>query len=102
MFKAGQAGAIWATSPAESRKRTENEQKFVATLMQWKNEDWARRQQCWRQTIVPYMLKRATVYSRLSQFSNAKVPVATMIVIDENGDTEAFHNQAAKLTSRRP
>ena len=42
------------------------------------------------ENIVPYMLKRATIYSRLSDFANAKVPVETMIMIDENGDTEGF------------
>src|ERR1035441_1296490 len=36
MFKAGQASAIWATYPAENRKRAEEERKFVATLPQLK------------------------------------------------------------------
>ena len=89
MFKAGQAGAIWATSPAENRKHTENERKFVATLAQWKTRLGAETS-VEAENIVPYMLKRATVYSRLSTFPNAKAPVATVIVIDENGDTEAF------------
>ncbi len=42
------------------------------------------------ENIVPYMLKRATVYSRLSDFANAKITAMTTIIIDENGDTEAF------------
>jgi Peptidase family M23 len=89
MFKAGQAGAIWATSPAENRKRADNEKKFVATLIQWKTR-LGPEKTVLAENLVPYMLKRSTVYSRLSEFTNAKVPVATMIIIDENGDTEAF------------
>ena len=89
MFKAGQAGAIWATSPADNRKHAENEKKFVATLAQWKTR-LGPEKTVLEETIVPYMTKRATVYSRLSEFTNAKVPIAAMIIIDENGDTEAF------------
>ena len=36
------------------------------------------------------MLKRATIYSRLSEFSNSKIPVMTIVAINENGDTEGF------------
>src|ERR1035437_2734533 len=89
MFKAGQASAIWATSPAENRKHAENERKFVATLSQWKTK-LGPETKVEAENIVPYMLKRFTVYSRLSNFSSAKVPVMTTILIDENGDTEAF------------
>ncbi len=89
LFKAGQAGAIWATSPPENRKRSEEERKFVATLSQWKTRLGPETKMV-AENIVPYMLKRATVYSRLSDFANAKMPAMTTIIIDENGDTEAF------------
>ena len=59
-----------------------------------KNEDWARRRSGGEEH-VPYMLKRVTVYSRLSQFANAKVPVAAVVMINENGDTDGFHDPAA-------
>jgi hypothetical protein len=89
MFKAGQANAIWATSPAENKKGAETERKFVATLGQWKTR-LGPETKVVAENIVPYMLKRATVYSRLSEFSNAKGQVGTVIIIDENGDTLAF------------
>jgi hypothetical protein len=89
MFKAGQANAIWATSPPENRKRPEDERKFVATLAQWKAKLGAETKVV-EENIVPYMLKRATTYSRLSEFANTKVPVAATIIIDENGNTEVF------------
>lgn len=89
MFEAGQAGAIWATSPADNKKNAENEKRFVATLTQWKKR-LGTETKVDAENIVPYMLKRATIYTRLSEFSNSKVPVATMIAIDENGDTEGF------------
>jgi hypothetical protein len=89
MFEAGQAGAIWATSPAENRKKAENEPKFVATLAAWKKR-LGSETKVEQETIVPHMLKRATIYSRSSTFSNVNVPVETMIIIDENGDTENF------------
>src|SRR5450756_3240114 len=38
MFKAGQAGAIWATYPAETRKQAQQERKFVAMLTQLKTK----------------------------------------------------------------
>ena len=89
MFEAGQAGAIWATSPAENRKSTENGRKFVTTITQWKKR-LGTETKVVQENIVPYMLKRATIYSRLSEFSNAKIPFMTMVAIDENGDTEGF------------
>ncbi len=89
MFNAGQAAAIWATSPAENKKNAESQRKFVATLAQWKKRLGAETKVD-SETIVPYMLKRATVYTRVSEFANAKVPVATVIAVNENGDTAAF------------
>ncbi len=89
MFKAGQANAVWATSTPENKKRTEEARRFVANLSQLKTRLGAETK-VEAENIVPYMLKRATIYSRLSDFSNIKVPVMTMIVIDENGDTEEF------------
>lgn len=89
MFKAGQAGAIWATSPPENKKHAEEERRFVAQLSQWKTR-LGSETKVEAENIVPYMLKRATIYSRLSDFANAKVPVSTTIIIDENGDTEVF------------
>ena len=96
MFKAGQASAIWATYPAESRKRAEEERKFVATLAQLKTK-LGTETKVDAENIVPYMLKRATVYSRLSEFANSKAPVITIIVIDENGETEGFNLRAQPL-----
>lgn len=90
MFKAGQASAIWATFPPEYRKRAEDERKFVATLSQLQKK-LGTETKVEEESIVPYMLKPATVYSRLSDFSNAKVPAATIIIINQNGDTEAFN-----------
>jgi Peptidase family M23 len=90
MFKAGQASAIWATYPQEYRKRAEDERKFVATMSQLKTK-LGTETKVEEENIVPYMLKPATIYSRLSDFANAKVPVATVVIIDQNGDTEAFN-----------
>ena len=89
MFKAGKGSAIWATYPADNRKSAENGKKFVATLEQWKKNLGAETKVVAENT-APYLLKRVTVYSRLSQFANAKVQVETMIMIDENGDTDGF------------
>jgi hypothetical protein len=89
MFKAGQGNAIWATTTSENKKRAEGERRFVTGLSQWKTK-LGSETKVESENIVPYMLKRATIYSRLSDFSNAKVPVATMIIIDQNGDTDEF------------
>jgi hypothetical protein len=89
LFKAGKGSAIWATYPADNRKSAENGKKFVATLEQWKKNLGAETKVVAENT-APYLLKRVTVYSRLSQFANAKVQVETMIMIDENGDTDGF------------
>jgi Peptidase family M23 len=88
MFKAGQGAAIWATSPAESKKRV-SEQKYVASLAQLKTK-LGPETKVMAETFLPFLLKRATVYTRRSQFANADVPVATLIVIDENGETQMF------------
>ncbi len=89
MFKAGQASAIWATYPAENRKRTEDERRFISTIGQLKTR-LGTETKVVEENIVPYLVKRVTVYSRLSEFSNAKVQVATVIMINENGATEGF------------
>ncbi len=89
MFKAGKGSAIWATYPAEVRKNAANERKFVATLEQLKAK-LGPETKVVAETSAPYMLKRVTVYSRLSEFANAKVQVATVVMINENGDTDGF------------
>jgi len=86
MFKAGQGSAIWATYPAETRKHADEERKFVATLAEWKKRLGAETK-VEAEAMLPHMLKRATIYSRLSEFSNAKVQFETLIMISENGET---------------
>jgi hypothetical protein len=89
MFKAGQGSAIWATYPAETKKHADEERKFLATLAQLKAKLGAETKVVAENT-APYMLKRVTVYSRLSEFANAKVQVATVIMINEDGPTDGF------------
>jgi hypothetical protein len=89
MFEAGQGGAIWATYPAENRKSAENGKKFAAGLTQLKTKLGAETKLV-DENVAPYMLKRVTVYSRLSEFANAKVQVATVIMINEDGSTDGF------------
>ena len=48
------------------------------------------------------MMKRVTIYSRLSQFANVKVPVETVVMINENGDTEVFTVRPLQFAPRRP
>ena len=89
MFMAGQASAIWASSPPEARKNAAEEKKFMATIGGLKGKLGTETKML-EETIVPYLTKRVTVYSRLSEFSNAKVPVATIVMINENGYTDGF------------
>ncbi len=89
MFKAGQVSAIWATYPAETRKQAQQERKFVAMLTQLKTRLGAETKVVAENTL-PYIMKRVTVYSRLSEFANAKVQIATVVMINENGDTDGF------------
>jgi Peptidase family M23 len=88
MFEAGQGSAIWASLTADDKKRMA-EQKYAAGLSQLKTK-LGNETKVEAEGIVPHMLKRATVYSRLSDFANIKGPVATLAVIDENGETEIF------------
>lgn len=110
MFKAGQGSAIWATYPAENRKDAENGRKFEAMLAQVKTK-LGPETKVVAENTAPYMLKRVTIYSRLSEFANAKVPVATVVMINENGATDGFtvrplpsppegHNAGYKDTTR--
>ncbi len=89
MFKAGQASAIWASYPAEGKKDPENGKKFEAMLTQVKAK-LGPETSVVEERITPYMMKRVTIYSRLSQFANVKVPVETVVMINENGATEIF------------
>ena len=89
MFEAGQAGAIWATFSAEDKKKPESGKRFEATAEALKKR-LGSETKVRQESIVPHMLKRATIYTRLSDFAGANVPVATVIVIVENGDTENF------------
>jgi hypothetical protein len=110
MFKAGQGSAIWATYPADNRKSAENGKKFAATLAQLKTK-LGPETKVVAENTAPYLLKRVTVYSRLSEFANAKVQVATVVMVNENGDTDGFtvrplssppegHNAGYKDTAR--
>ncbi len=89
MFMAGQTSAIWASSPPEARKNAAEEKKFMASIGGLKGKLGPETKMV-QETIVPYLTKRITVYSRLSQFSNAKVPVATVVMINEDGYTDGF------------
>jgi hypothetical protein len=110
MFKAGKASAIWATYPAESRKNAENGRKFTATLEQLKAK-LGPETKVVTENISPFLLKRATIYSRLSEFANTKVQVTTVVMINEDGGTDGFtvrplssppegHNAGYKDTTR--
>jgi hypothetical protein len=110
MFKAGKASAIWATYPAESRKNAENGKKFEATLAELKAK-LGPETKVVTEYISPFLLKRATIYSRLSEFANTKVQVATVVMINEDGSTDGFtvrplssppegHNAGYKDTTR--
>ena len=89
MFMAGQASAIWASSPPEAKKNAAEEKKFMTTIGGLRGKLGTETKMV-EEAIVPYMTKRVTVYSRLSEFSNAKVQVATVIMINENGYTDGF------------
>jgi hypothetical protein len=89
MFMAGQVGAIWASSPPEAKKNPAEEKRFMASIGGLRSKLGTETKMV-QEAIVPYMTKRVTVYTRLSEFSNTKVPVATIVMINENGYTDGF------------
>ena len=42
------------------------------------------------ENLEPFMLSRATLYSRLSSFEDVKVPIMTTIIVKENGEIDGF------------
>lgn len=89
LFNAGETSAMWATYAPELKKRAGSEEKWTAAMKNM-HEKLGKQTAVLEENKVPFMLGRATLFSRLSQFENVKVPIMFTIIVKENGEVDGF------------
>jgi len=83
LFESGQSAQLFASFAPPLKK--EGSVAKLATTAKEVATQWGREQKILGENFAPDLLSRATVYSRFSQFSLIKVPVFTVMVLDEQG-----------------
>ncbi len=89
MFNNVQSSAFWATLSPGLKKRATSEVKYSEANKKMR-ERMGAETKVLAENIVPYVMAPDTVYSRLSQFSNVRVPVITTITINQRGEVDMF------------
>jgi len=89
MFNHTQAGEMWQTLSEGLRKHSGKEDRFIEYNKKLR-EKMGLETKMLDETIVPYIMAPDTVYSRLSEFANARVPIMTEITINQRGQIDAF------------
>jgi hypothetical protein len=89
MFNHSDTGQMWASLSEGLRKQSGKEDRF-ATINKKMRERFGPETEMLEETIVPYILAPDTTYSRLSRFQNVRLPVMTIITINQRGQIDAF------------
>ncbi len=87
-FESGQSAALYAAFSPQMKKKSDAA-KMAAVAKQMGTE-WGHEQKMLGENFVPDMLSANTVYSRYSQFSKGKDPIFTAMILNEQGQIEAF------------
>lgn len=89
LFNAGQIGALWATFTEGTKKNYGSEEKF-ATQIKKIRDGVGTETKMLRETVGPTMRTSGTVYSRLSDFTNTRGEVVSVIGLNEQGQVDTF------------
>lgn len=87
---AGQADDLWAMF-AESMKQALGGQQKFSDMMAQGHAQVGTETKMLEESLVPFLIGPATVYSRLSQFSSAPMPIMTVIAVDTSGQLVGFY-----------
>ena len=90
MFNHGESSQMWASLSEGLRKRSGKEERF-SEINKKIRERMGTETQMLQETIVPYIMAPDTVYSRLSNFSNVRVPVISTITLNQRGQIDGFN-----------
>jgi len=104
MFNHSQTSEMWAAMSENlktiSNKQAERAKKgltgkdMFAEINKKMRERMGPETQLMEENIVPYLYAPDTVYSRLSMFQNARVPVMSVITLNQRGQIDAFDIKA--------
>jgi len=89
MFNHTQTTEMWASLSDGLRRHSGKEERFVEVNKKLR-EKMGLETQMLAETIVPYIMAPDTVYSRLSNFANARVPIIVEITINQRGQIDGF------------
>ncbi len=89
LFNSGQMGAMWATFSEGLKKRSGSQEKFAAASKSLR-EHLGSETKMVNEVVVPSLMSKGAIYSRLSEFSKAQVEVITTIGLNEQGLVDGF------------
>ncbi len=89
MFNKVEASQMWASLSEGLRKRSGTEAKFVEVNKKLR-EKMGLETAMLEENIVPYVFAPDTTYARLSTFANVRVPVISVITINQRGQIDSF------------
>jgi murein DD-endopeptidase MepM/ murein hydrolase activator NlpD len=89
IFESGQTGVFWTALSEGAKKNYGSEEKFAATTKKLR-EHLGSETKMDDEIFAPSLVKPGTLYSRLSEFSEANQRGVTNIAINEQGQVEVF------------
>ena len=89
MFNHGDTSQMWASLSDSLRKASGKEERFSEVNKKYR-ERMGTETSVVEENIVPNLFAPDTVYSRLSVFSNVRVPVTFTITLNQRGQTDGF------------
>ena len=89
MFNHSSTSQMWASLSEGLRKMSGKEDRFVEVNKKIR-ERMGAETQVLEENIVPYLYAPDTVYSRLSMFGNIRIPVMSIITLNQRGQIDAF------------
>ena len=101
MFSKTETGQMWASLSEGLRKQSGTEARFVEVNKKLRARMGAETQML-EENMVPYGMAPDTVYSRLSNYSNARVPVMAVITFNQKGQIDAFSINPVPLVAEGP
>lgn len=89
MFNHSDFSAMWAALSEGRKRQVKEEKRFIEGNKKYR-ERLGNEVEVREENIVPYLFAPDTVYSRLSTFSNIRVPLAFTITINQLGQIDDF------------
>jgi len=89
MFNHADTSQMWASLSEGLRRMSGKEERF-AEINKKMHERFGPETQMVQETIIPYIFAPDTTYSRLSNFANVRLPVITIINVNQRGQIDSF------------